>query len=85
MDIFYVIMLVLMTGFFCVLSFLVGVLSTLGKSRINLNPVQAYKEHKEIAEQKKENELVQRQTAVMLENINNYDGTSLGQRDIPNE
>ena len=84
MDVIYVIMLVFMTGFFCVLSFGIGVLSSLSKRKINLNPIDAYKGHKEIKKQKEEYNLAQRQKAVMLENIENYDGTSRGQKDIPN-
>lgn len=85
MDTIYVIMLVFMTGLFCVLSFLIGVLSALGKSRITLNPVEAYKEHKEQKQQQEEHNLQQKQLEIMLENIENYDGTSTGQKDIPNE
>ena len=78
-------MLVFMTGMFCVLSFIVGVLSTLGKRKINLNPIEAYKEHKEQKEQKEAYDLEQRQLATMLRNIDRYDGSSLGQEDIPIE
>ena len=84
MNIIYVIMLVFMTGSFCVLSFLVGVLSSLGR-KINLNPIENYKGHKEIKEQIRINDLDQRQIATMMENIDNYDGTSTGQKDIPNK
>lgn len=84
MNIIYLIMLVFMTGSFCVLSFLVGVLSSLGR-KINLNPIENYKEHKEIKKQIRINDLEQRQVATMIENIDNYDGTSTGQKDIPNE
>ena len=80
MDIIYVIMLVFMTGSFCVISFLIG-----GgrKTKVNLNPVEAYKEHKEKKEQEKTYDLKQRQLATMLDNINNYNGTPLGQKEIP--
>ena len=43
------------------------------------NPVQAYDEYKEREEQKK---ILERQQTV-AENIDNYDGTSLGQKDLP--
>ncbi len=85
MDIIYVIMLVLMTGFFCVISFLAGAITALCKNKVNLNPIQAHKEKKEIQEQIDKRDLEQRQIATMLENIENYDGTSLGQKDIPIE
>ena len=80
MDIIYVIMLVFMTGSFCVISFLIGG----GRStKVNLNPVEAYKEHKEKKEQEKTYDLKQRQLSTMLDNINNYNGTPLGQKEIP--
>lgn len=82
MDIIYVIMLVFMTGIFCVISFLVGA----GRNnKVNLNPVEAYKEHKEEKKQQAEYNLEQRQLAIMMENIETYDGTATGQKDIPNE
>ena len=83
MDIIYVIMLVFMTGSFCVMSFIVGMLSIEGRRKINLNPIEAYKEHKEQKEQKEAYDLEQRQLATMLRNIDRYDGSSLGQEDIP--
>lgn len=85
MDTTYVIMLVFMTGLFCVLSFLVGVLTAQEKNKINLNPIEVYKEHKEEKKQKDEYDLKQRQIATMMENIEKYDGTPIGQKDIPNE
>lgn len=82
MDIIYVIMLVFMTGCFCIISFLIG----MGRNtKINLNPIEAYKEHKEQKEQKEAYDLEQRQLATMLRNIDRYDGSPLGQEDIPNE
>ena len=83
MDIIYVIILVFMTGSFCVISFLVG--AGKGNTRVNLNPIEAYKEHKEQKEQSKAYDLKQRQFATMMENVENYDGTPLGQKDIPME
>lgn len=43
------------------------------------NPVKAVEEYKESKEYREEQERVN----IMLENINNYDGTGLGQKDIP--
>ena len=80
MDIIYVIMLVFMTGSFCIISFLIE-----NNKRISLNPIQNYKEHKEIQKKKTEADLKSRQTKTMLENIDRYDGTSIGQKDIPLE
>lgn len=83
MDIIYVIMLVFMTGSFCVISFLIG--AGRNNTKVNLNPIEAYKEHKEQKEQEKAYDLEQRQLATMLRNIDRYDGSSLGQEDIPIE
>lgn len=43
------------------------------------SPTKVYEEHKEQVEQKKEQERLQ----IISENIDNYDGTGLGQKDIP--
>ena len=83
MDIIYVIMLVFMTGSFCVISFLVG--AGRNNTKVNLNPIEAYKEHKEMKEQEKAYDLKQRQLETELRNIDRYDGTSIGQEDIPME
>lgn len=82
MDIIYVIMLVFMTGSFCVISFLIGQGRT---NKVTLNPIEAIKEHKEQKEQEKIYDLQQRQLETMIKNIDRYDGNSLGQEDIPNE
>ena len=83
MDIIYVIMLVFMTGSFCVISFLVG--AGRNNARVNLNPIEAYKEHKSQKEQNEAYDLAQRQLETELRNIDRYDGTSIGQEDIPME
>ena len=46
----------------------------------NINPIRIIQEEKVKQEIAKEQEIVD----IMLENINNYDGTGLGQREIPN-
>ena len=43
-----------------------------------LNPVKIYQEHREKAEEERLN----RETQIMLDNIDRYDGTSNGQQDI---
>lgn len=48
--------------------------------KVNLNPIQAYKEHKSNKEVEKEQERL----SVMMENVNNYNGSASGQKDIPN-
>ncbi len=45
----------------------------------NVNPVTAIKEKKKEQEEKKEQEIID----IMLENIDNYDGTGIGQKEIP--
>lgn len=82
MEIFYVLMLVFTTGIFCIISFSIGAGT---KNKVNLNPLEVYKERKVEKEQTKINSLTQKQIATMIENIDNYDGTSIGQKDIPNE
>lgn len=44
-----------------------------------VNPVKAVRKEMEIHEQKKEQEAID----IMMSNIDNYDGTGLGQVDIP--
>lgn len=85
MNILEVLMLVFMIGTFCIMSFLLGAFITVNKKKITLNPVQAYKEHKEEQQQREENDLKQRQLNTLLENIDNYNGSALGQKDIPNK
>ena len=80
MDIIYVIMLVFMTGSFCIMSFLIG-----SNRKMSFNPIQTIKEHKEVQKRKEAADLKSRQTKTMLENIERYDGTSRGQKDIPLE
>ena len=81
MDIIYVIMLVFMTGSFCIISFLIGS----NNKKQSINPIQNIKEKKEIKKKKIEADLKSRQTKTMLGNVDRYDGTSLGQQDIPLE
>ena len=45
----------------------------------NLNPMEAYRRH----EARKEAEREQERLDVLLENIDRYDGTSAGQKDVP--
>ena len=46
--------------------------------RSNLNPLNAYKERVE----KREQEQIEKEMRLNLENVNNYDGTDRGQKDI---
>ncbi len=46
---------------------------------INLDPIKAVREHKEKTEIRK----AQERDEIILENMENYDGSSIGQRDVP--
>ena len=47
-----------------------------------LNPVKAVKEHNEKKQAEKEAEREQEKINTIMENINNYDGTPNGQKDV---
>lgn len=47
-----------------------------------LNPVKAVKEIVVNAKEREEQERLDRETRIMLENIDNYDGTSNGQKNV---
>lgn len=72
-------------GVFIIISFILG--ARVGQKivkgeevKIELpNPVNKIREHKEIKEAEKE----QTKMDIMVENIDNYDGTDLGQKEIP--
>lgn len=49
----------------------------------NLNPIKAYKEHKEKTETDKEMEREIKKYETILANIENYDGTGANQQDVP--
>lgn len=78
----------------CILIFIIQISSFLmilfgmnikerNNKKINLNPIEAIKEKKIEQNKKEEYKLIQKQKQIMLENINNYNGTPLGQKDIP--
>ena len=50
-----------------------------------VNPVKAYQEYKRQEEDDRENRLKEKQILESLENIDRFDGTSLGQKDISTE
>lgn len=78
------IILVMLMGVMNLLAFLIG--ARVGQKVVNkepielptINPITLYKEHKEKEEMSKEQEKLN----TMLENINNYDGTSAFQKEI---
>ena len=74
---------ILAMGFVCVACFLIGakVGQTVAKGEpVEMpNPVKAIKVH----QAKKEAEFQQSKVDTILENIDNYDGTGYGQKDVP--
>ena len=58
-------------------------LSGLKSKPKTMNPIKAYQEHKKEEEQSKEQELKDLQLIQSLENIDNYNGTPIGQKNIP--
>lgn len=79
------IIVILAMGFVCMCCFLMG--AKVGQTVVNgekvetptLNPVKAIRERQE----KKEAEFAQNKFDVLMENIDNYDGTGYGQKDVP--
>ena len=80
------VLIILATGFICLLSFYMGLKSG-NKEPIEPikipNPIKKYQEYKEVQKENKQQQREQQILDVNMENINNYDGTSLGQKDIP--
>lgn len=78
------IILISVVGLLMMFSFLLGARTSqkaYKKEEIvmpTLNPIKAFQEHKEKAEKTKE----EKEFNTMMENINNYNGTSLGQKDF---
>ena len=78
------IILVLLMGGMNLLAFLIGAKTAQKVDKgeeitlPSINPMQAYREHREQIEANK----AQEEMNIMLENINNYDGTGNRQRDI---
>ena len=72
---------------FNLLSFVIGAKIGLNVSRkkdITLNPVKMVSDSIETHNEKKVANLEERKLKTMLENIDNYDGTGFGQKNIPN-
>ena len=73
-------------GIFVILSFIIGALigqKVAMKEKITLNPVKVVKENKEENELKKEIKQENDKYDTMLRNIDKYDGSGIGQEDIP--
>lgn len=73
---------VIILCFINLLSFVIG--SKIGQGRnITLNPIKAVKETMTEKKEKKIADLKDRQLKTTLENIDNYDGSGFGQKEIP--
>lgn len=83
------IILVFIVGALNLLSFYLGSKTknqNMNNKEIQINPMKVYKKYKEEKRQDEEKEKFikeQEQTKIMIENIENYDGTGMGQKDIP--
>ena len=79
------VVMILAIGFVCMACFLMG--AKVGQAVAKgekvetptINPVKAIREHQE----KKEAEFAQNKFDAIMENIDNYDGTGYGQKDVP--
>ena len=72
-------------GVFILLSFVIGVRigqKVNNNEPIELNPVKVYKDYKEEEESKRQLKFSEEAMNTMLENIDNYNGTAEGQKDI---
>lgn len=84
------VLIILATGIMCLLSFYFGtkcskneeILSQETRERI-LHPIETYKENEEQKEEIRKNKIQRAQDATVLENIDGYTGSSIGQKDIP--
>ena len=77
--------LVLTVGAMCIVCFVIG--ARVGQKVVkgediklpNINPLEAYKQHESKREQQKEQDRIN----TILKNIDSYDGTGIGQEDVP--
>ena len=72
-------------GVFILLSFVIGVRigqKVNNNESIELNPVKVYKDYKDEEESKRQLKFSEEVMNTMLENIDNYNGTAEGQKDI---
>lgn len=73
-------------GIFMTTSFVIGVYMGQKLNRnekIEVNPIKVVEEHIEDRKIKKEIKEETSKLEIMLDNIDNYDGTGIGQKDIP--
>ena len=84
MNTVFIIVLIMLMGVMNLLAFLIGARTSQKAHRgeeiklPTINPIKAYDEHMEHIRASKEEE----ERNIMLENINNYRGDGLGQKDI---
>ena len=72
-------------GIFILISFVMGVVlgQKLNKGEeIKVNPVEIVQDHIEETKTKKKSQIEQEELERMLQNIDNYDGSGIGQLDI---
>lgn len=84
MTIYEVLILELFNLFCLIVGVSIGQKTSKNKE-IRINPVSAIRKDIQEKKEEKKQELKQRQIDTMLYNIDNYNGDSLGQRDIPKE
>lgn len=83
------ILLALVVGTLCIVCFFVGakVGQTVSRGETlevpELNPVKVIRESREQRKEERERRLEQNRMDVILQNIESYDGTGLGQKDVP--
>lgn len=76
-------------GVFILLSFILGLVfgfklrNNEKLTMPNLNPIEVANKHKRVKEIQKNKEQEEEILKINLENIENYDGTALGQKDFP--
>lgn len=79
------VLLVLIVGFLNLLSFYFGAKLSNNKENFTINPVELHKKHIEYIEEQSRKDEYKKQEEEMkinFENIDNYDGTELGQKNF---
>lgn len=87
MEAIFIILIMLIVGALNIACFFIGAKvgqtvakgETLKAPEVKLNPINAIREHEERKEAKRKQE----RTETILRNIDNYNGTSSGQEDVP--
>lgn len=78
--------IILVTGTLCMACFFIGAKVgqnvSLGKDIETPNPIKSIRQYREDKQEQEEIEKAQEELSVMMDNINIYDGTGIGQKDI---